>query len=183
MDLLSDRLRMEPLRAEHAPQVFPALQDPAIYTYLPDDPPEAEALQRRYDFWERGRSPDGQERWLNWIAFLAGSATPIGTFQATLPPDAPGSFAYVVFPSFQRHGYGREMVACVVDHLFDDHDVPGLFAEIDTRNAPSIRLVESLGLTLSATTRNADIFKGASSDEHTYSVSRPDWEKGRADRG
>jgi RimJ/RimL family protein N-acetyltransferase len=155
--------------------VLASLQDPAIYTYLPGDPPTAEALQKRYDFLEKGCSPDGKELWLNWIAFLRDSTTPIGTFQATLPTNAPGSFAYIIFPSFWRQGYAREMAICVVNHLFETHDIPSLFAEIDTRNIGSIRLVESLGLKRIATTQSADFFKGASSDEFKYSVSREDW--------
>jgi len=174
-NLISDRLRLEPLRSTHATLVLGPLQDPAIYTYLPDDPPTAEALQKRYDFLEKGRSPDGEERWLNWIVFLRDSMTPIGTFQATLPKGQAGAFAYVVFPSFWRQGYAREMATCVITHLFTTHPMPSLYAEIDTRNTGSIRLVESLGLTRTATTQEADFFKGASSDEYTYSVSEEDW--------
>ena len=174
-NLITERLRIEILRSEHAGVVLKSLQDPAIYTYLPEDPPTAEGLQKRYDFWAQGRSPDGEELWLNWIAFLRDSMTPVGTFQATLPAGQPGSFAYVVFPSFWRQGYAQEMARCVIAHLFDSHDIPGLFAEIDTRNIASIRLVESLGLTRIATTQGADFFKGASSDECKYAISREDW--------
>ena len=60
-NLVSERLRIEPIRSAHAEQVFPALPTPAIYTYLPEDPPTAEALQKRYDFLEKGSSPDGQD--------------------------------------------------------------------------------------------------------------------------
>jgi len=174
-NLFSERLRIEPLRSVHAERVFSSLQNPAIYTYLPDDPPTAEALQKRYDFLEKGCSPDGEELWLNWVVFLRDSMTPVGTFQATLPKGQAGAFAYVVFPSFWRQGYAREMTVCVISHLFEAHRMPSLFAEIDTRNIGSIRLVEGLGLTRIATTHGADFFKGASSDEYTYSVSREDW--------
>lgn len=174
-NLTTERLRIEPLRSAHAGLVLSSLQDPAIYTYLPTDPPTAESLQRSYDFWEGGRSPDGEERWLNWVAFLGDSMTPVGTFQATLPTREAGSIAYVVFPAFWRQGYAREMAARVITHLFQTYDNPSLFAEIDTRNLGSIRLVESLGLKRIATTHGADFFKGASSDEYKYSVTRQDW--------
>jgi len=166
---------MEPLRSEHAGQVLSALQDPAIYTWIPEDPPTEEGLQRRYDFLEGGRSPDGEELWLNWVAFLGESMTPVGTFQATLPKGEDGSFAYIIFPSFWRQGFAREMATCVISHLFETHQTPNLFAEMDTRNTGSMRLVESLGLTRIGTTEGADFFKGASSDEHRYSVSREAW--------
>ncbi|MBM64962.1 MAG: hypothetical protein CMH55_01855 [Myxococcales bacterium] len=174
-NLTSERLRIEPIRSTHAPLVFSPLQDPAIYTYLPEDPPTFEALQNRYDYLESGCSPDGEALWLNWVGFLRDSMTPVGTFQATLPKGKAGSFAYVVFPPFWRQGYAREMARCVISHVFEAHQTTSLYAEIDTRNTGSIRLVESLGLTRTATTQAADFFKGASSDEYTYSVSREDW--------
>ena len=183
MNLFSERLRIEPIRPAHAERVFASLQNPAVYIYLPEDPPTAEALQKRYDFLEKGSSPDGQELWLNWVAFLRDSMTPIGTFQATLPKGKDGGFAYVVFPSFWRQGYARELARCVISHLFQTYELPRLYAEIDTRNLGSIRLVESLGLKRIGTTQEADFFKGASSDEYTYSVSREDWrEMQSADR-
>ncbi|MDP6933289.1 MAG: GNAT family protein, partial [Myxococcota bacterium] len=74
-----------------------------------------------------------------------------------------------------RQGYARELSRRVIDHLFEDHDVPGLFADIDTRNIASIRLVESLGLIRTATTTGADYFKGGPSDEFRYTVRREDW--------
>ena len=124
---------------------------------------------------EKASSPDGTELWLNWVVFLRGSTTAIGTFQATLPKGESGSIAYIVFPPFWRKGYAREMSVCVLNHLFDEYDVPSLSAEIDTRNESSIRLAESIGLHFVKTTHNVDVFKGHSSDEHTYSVSRDGW--------
>ena len=178
MNLSSERLRIEPLRAEHAPVVLDSLQDPQIYTWIPEDPPTAEGLQKRYDFLENAVSPDGEELWLNWVAFLGDSMTPIGTFQATLPKNSPGSFAYTVFPPYWRQGLAREMAQCVLTHLFETHEIPSLYAEIDTRNIGSIRLVESLGLSRISTTVGADFFKGSSSDEYKYSVSREAWQQG-----
>ena len=176
-NLTTQRLHIEPLRASHADMVWSGLQDTAIYTYIPDDPPAATDLQRRYQFLEKGSSPDGEELWLNWTVFLRDTMTPIGTFQATLPNGKPGSFAYIVFPQFWRQGYAKEMAISVLNHLFEAYPVPSLFAEIDTRNIPSIRLVESLGLIRVATIKDADVFKGSSSDEYKYSISRTTWSK------
>ena len=67
------------------------------------------------------------------------------------------------------------MTDAMLHYLFDVHSLPSVYAEIDTRNIASIRLVESLGLSRVATTREADFFKGASSDEYKYAVSREDW--------
>ena len=174
-DLFTKRLRIEPLRADHAPRVIDSLQDVSIYTYLPNDPPTLEFLQRRYNFLENGRSPDGKALWLNWLVFCRQTDVVIGTFQATLPESASGAIAYVIFPSFWRQGYAREMTLFMMNYLFDTYEPPSLYAEIDTRNRGSIRLVEGLGFTQVSIKRNADFFKGASSDEFMYSISRTDW--------
>ena len=111
------------------------------------------------------------------MAFLRGTDTPVGTFQATLPHQAEGSIAYIVFPAHWRKGYARELATSVVTHLFEAFGVPSLSAELDTRNIASLRLVESLGMTRVATTRGADFFKGASSDEYRYQLTRKDWHR------
>ena len=53
-------------------------------------------------------------------------------------------------------------------HLFDDHRVSVVAAEIDTRNDASMRLVEALGFVCVATTLDVDYFKGATSHEYRY---------------
>lgn len=175
IELTTERLRLEALRPDHTQRVYPALQAPEIYRYLPEDPPTAEALQRRYDFLSKGLSPDGTERWLNWVAFRRTSEEPIGTLQATLLPDGTGRFAYIVFPPFWRQGLAGEMSRALLDELFTHQGIHTLSAEIDTRNIASIRLVESLGMKQVSIQKAADFFKGASSDEYRYSITATAW--------
>ena len=66
-ELITKRLRIEPLRAAHAPMVIESLQASSIYTYLPDDPPTLEDQQRRYDFLGKVTGPDGVGLWLDWV--------------------------------------------------------------------------------------------------------------------
>jgi ribosomal-protein-alanine N-acetyltransferase len=167
--LLTPRLALAPLRAEHAALLFESLQDPRLYTYIPDDPPDSlQALEARYHRWERRASPDGHEVWLNWAAQSRATGEWVGTFQATIMEDRQALLAYMIFPPFQRQGFAREGCARVVHYLLDACAVGVVAAEIDTRNAASIALVESLGFRLVATTYEADTFKGAVSDEHRY---------------
>ena len=169
--LFTRRLSLEPLRSEHAALLYTALQDPRLYTYIPDDPPMSlEALQDRYRRWERRASPDGRELWLNWAARLRERSEWIGTFQATITENRQALLAYMIFSPYQRQGLAREECQRVIEHLVDEYGVRVVAAEIDTRNAGSIALVRSLGFRLVSTTYEADAFKGAVSDEHRFAL-------------
>ena len=89
-------------------------------------------------------------------------------FQATVMGDGTALIAYMIFTPFQRRGLAREGCAAVLAELASAWGVRTAVAEIDTRNAASVALVESLGFARVATVREADVFKGASSDEYRY---------------
>jgi [ribosomal protein S5]-alanine N-acetyltransferase len=171
--LHTSRLTLEPLVAAHAEMLFEGMSAPTLYTFIPHEPPRSiEALRARYERLEARASPDGTERWLNWAARLDGGAY-VGLVEATVYPDGRASIAYFVFVPFAGNGYGAEGTACVVRHLVDDLGVRAVEAHIDTRNVASQRLVERVGFTRVGEIRDADHFKGASSDEYVYRWTPP----------
>jgi len=162
------RLRLEALRAEHAAVLFDGLSAPRNYHYLPTDPPrDAAALAARYRLLEARRSPDGTEHWLNW-AVIPDEGFPVGVVQATVREDGTALLAYELAPQAQGRGYATESCTEVVERLFADYGVSEVLAEVDTRNVPSIALLERLGFERVAFRPHADYFKGAASDEYTY---------------
>lgn len=166
------RLILEPLRATHADALFTGLSDPGLYRFIPQEPPvSAAALRAVFARRERGTSPDGSERWLNWAARLH-SGVYVGLFEATMRPDRTADIAYFVFAVHARQGYAKEACQAVVEHLLHDFGARKVGASMDARNAASIALAESLGLTRVGMTRDADIFKGAPSHEYRYELSR-----------
>lgn len=173
-------LALQPLAAAHAEMVYEALQDARIYAFIPQDPPDSlDALKRRYARLQVGASPDGAERWLNWVVFVPDGPVPVGTVQATVRPGETALIAYTIFPDHWRRGYGRTATRAVIDHVFSRLDIRSVTARIDTRNQRSIRLVEALGLVRTGAFKDADFFKGASSDEYEYAMSRGMWERSR----
>jgi RimJ/RimL family protein N-acetyltransferase len=169
--LFTRRLALEPLRSEHATHLFTALQDPDLYTSILADPPTSlAALQDRYRRWERRASPDGREGWLNWAARLRETNEWVGTFQATITADRQALLAYMIFAPYQRQGLAHEGCQRVIKHLVDEYGVQVIAAEIDTRNAGSIALVNSLGFRLVSTTYGVDTFKGVTSDEYRFEL-------------
>ncbi|HEY7415397.1 MAG TPA: GNAT family N-acetyltransferase [Ktedonobacteraceae bacterium] len=171
--LETSRLWLEPLHPSHASVLYEFLQSPAIYTFIPEDPPiSLEALTTRYQRLSSRRSPDGQEIWLNWAMRQRREGAYVGLLQATVYSDANAYFAYTLFPLFWKQGYAREGCKRVMDLLLKDYQVHLIMAEIDTRNVASIKLIESLGFQRVATKLNADFFKGSTSHEYRYELLR-----------
>lgn len=170
-DFSSERMNIRLIKREHAALIHPLFQDPALFTYLPEDPPHLDKLEERYAFWESRESPDQSEYWLNYIVQLSESGEPIGTLQAGVHREKrEASIAYMIATPFQGRGLGSEATAAMVHHLIASYQVRCVKAWIDTRNMASIRLVEKLGMTRSEFLKDADHFKGQSSDEWVYQM-------------
>lgn len=170
-DFYSDRLHMQLIKREHAALMHPLLQDPALFTYLPADPPQLAKLEERYAFWEARESPDGSEYWLNYVACLSTSGEPVGTLQAGVHREKrEASIAYTIVTPFQGQGLGSEATAAMIDHLVNQYQVQRVKAWIDTRNLASIKLVEKVGLSRVELLKDADHFKGQSSDEWVFQM-------------
>ncbi|WP_284615504.1 GNAT family N-acetyltransferase [Aquabacterium humicola] len=174
--LFTERLRLEPIRVAHAAELIPLLSDARLYAFIPQDPPaDVAALERRYARLERRASDDGTQRWLNWAlraTDLAGEPL-IGTAQATVLADQRALIAYDLGHAHQGRGYATEACSRVLALLFHGYAVQRVIAECDTLNAPSIRLLERLGFVRTGVTKDADHFKGRTSDEYRYVLDRP----------
>ena len=141
----SATLRLEPLVAAHADEMFGPMSAAAIYDYIPEQPPaSAQALRQRYQQLERGHSASGNERWLNWIVRLD-SGQCAGYVQATVHPGSTADFAFVFTPEHWGRGVAFEACQAALPRLADEFGVRAVFATVDPRNARSVRLLERLG--------------------------------------
>lgn len=151
------------------------LADPRVHTFLPSSPPQdVEALRERFTRLESRRSPDGQEKWLNWVAVRRPDGPALGTVQATVRPlGAEADVAYVFHPSAWGQGYAAEALRALLDFLASGWGVREAAAQVDTRNLASIRLLTRLGFRQTGFTPHADEFRGEVSDEFTYRLRLP----------
>lgn len=172
MALSSDRLTLEPLRADHAPGLFAGLSDPDLYRLIPQDPPQdLTALRTRFERIARRGGERGDEVWLNWAMRLR-DGDYCGQFEATAMADGAVDIAYFVFAPMQGRGLATEAGASVIAALRAS-GARLIGASLDTRNAASAALLERLGLQRVAIVAGADFFKGASSDEFRYELTLP----------
>ncbi len=167
----TDRLVLYPLKASHAEQMFPGLSDLRSYDFTPDVPyKDVAALAERYQRLEHRLSPDGREKWLNWVIASATTQQLLGYVQFTVKPfEHRALVAYFVFAAHRKLGIATEAIRASMSEVVASFRLARVDAEIDTRNAPSIALVEKLGFVRTRLVPHADEFKGAVSDEYYYS--------------
>ena len=161
------RLRIEPLRAAHAPLLFPVLADPRIYTYVPEAAhPSVASLAQRYARLEAGAPAESNEVWLNWALRRNDTLAYIGTLQATVTPGLDAHIGYVLAPPAWGQGFATEACAWLVAELRERYAVGEILATVDVRNARSIRVLERLGFGCIGT--EAAELHGASTTDYRY---------------
>jgi RimJ/RimL family protein N-acetyltransferase len=91
-----------------------------LYTFIGGGPPSLAALEARYAVQAPGRSPDGQQLWLNWIVRLVERGQAVGFVQATVTGTSPrrtAEVAWVIGVEYQGRGYAREAVMMMLSRL------------------------------------------------------------------
>ena len=138
------RLRLEPLRADHAAELAPLLDDAALHAFTGGAPLPLADLERRSARLAGGRSPDGAEGWLNWVVRRREDDVAVGTVQATTSGDV-AALAWVVATPHQGRGYAREAAAGMAAWL-RGAGVRTLVAHIHPDHAASAAVARAIGL-------------------------------------
>ncbi|WP_314175393.1 GNAT family N-acetyltransferase [Streptomyces winkii] len=152
------RLRLEPLRAEHAPEAFELLDDVRLHTWTGGSPRTPEQLDALYRRQSAGRSPDGTQGWLNWMLRRLADGRLVGTVQATLDRTAGGGtaeagptarltaqLAWVVGTEHQGRGYAREGASAMARWL-RGQGVDAFTAHIHPEHRASAAVARAVGL-------------------------------------
>ncbi len=139
-------LRLEPLVAAHADELFPLLCDDELWIFTEEKAPETlEALAARYAQLESRRSPDGAQQWLNW-AVISERDGVAGFVQATVPAgSSEAEVAYVIARRFWLRGLGTEAMRTLLAFLRDGLKLERAVATVDARNSASLALLRRLG--------------------------------------
>ncbi len=149
--LTTARIRLEPLRAEHADEAVIAFGDPGLHTFIGGAPLTVTELRTRYTRQVAGQSPDGLQGWLNWMMRLRDGSLLVGTVQATLSGSAQdgdgpvAELAWVVAAEHQGQRYATEAATAVM-HWLRQHGVGRFRAHIHPDHGASQRVAGHLGL-------------------------------------
>jgi RimJ/RimL family protein N-acetyltransferase len=142
------RLTLEPLRREHADEMFGVLDDTRLHDFVGGEPLTRPQLRERYRRLVDGHSPDGRAGWLNWMLRVDDTGGLVGTVQATLSQESDGvsaELAWVVAVAAQGHGYAKEAAAGMVGWL-TRRGVTQFVAHIRSDHVASRAVAEAVGL-------------------------------------
>src|SRR5215212_6380084 len=120
--LSTERLSLEPLRADHARELAPLLGDARLYEHIGGPAPSEAELRERFARQAGGESPDGTAWWLNWVLRARADGVVLGTLQATVARSGagalgPAELAWVVGARHQGTGFAREGALAAVEWL------------------------------------------------------------------
>ena len=81
---------------------------------------------------------------------------------------------YTLRRKFQGNGYAREAAGALVDHILATTLVHRVEASLDPDNVPSMRVLESLGMTFESSSRQNYYLRGRWDDDLRYAMLRAD---------
>jgi len=143
----TERLLLEPLRADHAVEMAAVLDDQRLHDFIGGRPATLEELRARYIQLVAGHSADGSQGWLNWVVRHRRSGVAVGTVQATLRSNGgvTAEIAWVIAAAHQGQGYAKEASAAMTRWLCH-RGVDALIAHVHPTHEASIRVARYLGL-------------------------------------
>ncbi len=135
-EITTPRLRLRRARPEDATDLYAVFSDPRAMRYW-STPPHAELGEtERWLGSMVGADPTGSD---DFIVELDGRA--IGKAGAWRLPE----IGFILHPDAWGRGLAHEALSAVVGHLFATRPLDALTADVDPRNAPSLRLLARLG--------------------------------------
>ena len=144
----SPRLTLEPLRLEYLAELAPLLADLALHRFTGGMPPAPGELRARVARQVRGRSPDGNEIWLNWVVRERSTSRAVGTMQATIYAEQNSRvavLAWVIGSAHQGQGLGTEAARLMTSWL-RRQGISCLRAYIHPKHDASMAVAAAIGL-------------------------------------
>ena len=84
---------------------------------------------------------------------------------------------YKIGSSWWRKGYATEATSALIDYLFENTNLNRLWADHDSRNIASGKVLLKSGMLYECTARRCYIRKGHPVDKVSYAIVREDWER------
>lgn len=174
-DIVTDRLILTPLCEADAVALFAYRSLPEVCRYQSWEPSQ---LQDAVDFIDGLESEefDAPGTWFQLGVRSRESGQLVGDLGVHFLDDAQQvEVGFTVAPVCQGRGLGAEAVVGLLDYIFGCLGKHRVFASVDPRNEPSLRLLQRAGMRQEARFRERLWFKGEWADDVVFAVLASEW--------
>lgn len=174
--LLTPRLRLRALRETDADTLFRMYSDSAFMRYWAFPPLTAPEQAAENLTAMMKRAAAGSALFLAVELQSTGEAIGTCNFPSIYSPARRAEIGYGLLPTCWGHGYMQEAVAALLDYGFEMLKLHRIEADVDPRNASSVKVLERAGFVREGLLRERWIIAdGEYSDGAFYGLLRQDW--------
>ncbi len=174
--IVTGRLVLTPLSVADADALFAYRSLPEVRRYQTWEPAR---LQDAVDFIESLQSTafDSPGTWFQLGVRSRESGRLIGDLGVHFLEDGGQvEIGFTLAPAAQGRGLGAEAVVGLLDCLFGSLRKHRVFASVDPRNEPSLRLLRRVGMRQEAHLRQSIRFKGEWADDIVFAILASEWD-------
>lgn len=175
-EILTQRLKLSPLMASDATAMYEYRSDPEVCRYQSFEPGSLGEVESFIDGLKNNIF-DTAGTWFQFAIRHQDRGQLTGDLGVHFCADHPQQveIGFTVSPAFQGQGFGTEAVTGILDHLFGSLQKHRVFASVDPRNEPCIRLLKRVGLRQEAHFRQSLWFKGDWADDLVFGILASEW--------
>ncbi|MEW9570662.1 GNAT family N-acetyltransferase [Rhodanobacter sp. Si-c] len=173
MELETARLRLDALREGDADALFRYRADPAVCRYQGWRPATLADAERFIGSQSATTAPV-QCQWFQRAIRHRDDGTLIGDVGFCLA-DGQAEFGITLAPAVQGHGFAREVLQALFGWLFGRLEVHRVYASVDPRNAPSVALLQAMGMRKEAHFRESLLLHGEWVDDVVFGLLASEW--------
>ena len=143
---LTTRLRLEPIRPQHAEDLYRLHQDPAVAEWWDGVGTEESAMADARRF-ASGWADDGVSKWMAYDRVTGELVGRGGLSRMQLDGASRLEVGWVLHREYWGHGYATEIGSTALAFAFDELDAEEVVAYTEPHNARSRAVMERLGMT------------------------------------
>jgi RimJ/RimL family protein N-acetyltransferase len=151
--------------------------DPAVARYQDWEAPYPVERASRFVSAMATAEADVPGEWLQLAVALAGDDSLVGDC-AFVPHSHEArtvEIGFTIAPEYQGLGYAREAVSSLLGYLFEQLDKHRVTASCDPRNAPSVKVLEAVGMRPEGHLVENTWSKGEWTDDLLFAILRREW--------
>lgn len=173
MELATARLRLDALRQGDAEALFRYRADPEVCRYQ-GWRPAALADAERFIEGQSAIVEPLQGQWFQRAIRSRDDGVLIGDAGFCIA-DEQAEFGITLAPAAQGKGLAREALHALFGWLFGEQGIRRVHASVDPRNAPSVALLQALGMRKEAHFRESLLFHGEWVDDIVFGLLASEW--------